>query len=244
MEDQRILLNDLAVHGNDSLVTTTALSKTFDGLDGPVWAVHDVHIEILTGQFVALVGASGSGKSTLVSLLAGLESPSEGRVQILGRDLQELAESERTAIRRRSIGVVFQANNLINELTALENVALPLEADGVSTGSAMDLARRSLERVHMADLAHRYPYQLSGGQQQRVGIARSIVGKRSLLLADEPTGALDSSNTDELFRLIREMCDSGLGALVATHDSLVSSYADRILQISDGRVVELPKLVN
>lgn len=194
------------------------------------------------GQLIAVMGPSGSGKSTLLSLAGALDTPTQGTVRIQGRDLATLSRDTLAALRRRLIGYVFQELNLLPGLTALENVALPLELDGVALRAARDEARAALEGVHMGSLAHRFPDDLSGGEQQRVAIARAFVGPRALLLADEPTGALDSATGEVVMQLLRARCDEGRTAVVVTHDARHATWADRVLHLRDGRLDEAPSM--
>lgn len=201
-----------------------------------VWAVRHVDLEIGFGELVGLMGASGSGKTTLIGLCAGLDDATTGSVLVAGADLGAMSQNERADLRLSSIGVVFQDNNLIDELSAMENVALPLEVAGLPRRRAWEMAGKALAACDVAELAGRRPGELSGGQQQRVGIARALVGDRRILLADEPTGALDRGNTRQLFELIRRRCDGGVAAVIATHDASVAAYADRVVEIEDGRL--------
>lgn len=201
-----------------------------------VWAAREVDLTVRPGDFVCIHGVSGSGKSTLVNLLAGLEVADSGSVRVAGSELTTATEQERSQLRLTRVGVVFQDHNLIEEFTALENVSLPLEARGVPLSEAQAEAGAWLGKVGLAGLESRLPTQLSGGQRQRVGIARALVGGRSVLLADEPTGALDSTATLELFRLIRELCDGGLLAVVCSHDVRCRTMADSVYEVVDGRL--------
>jgi len=203
-----------------------------------VRALGSVRFDVRAGELVAVMGPSGSGKSTLLAIAGALDRPTEGRVLLEGHDLATLAPSALAALRRRVIGYVFQDLNLLPGLTALENVALPLELDGAALVEARDEAREALERVRLAHLADRFPDDLSGGEQQRVAIARAFVGPRSLLLADEPTGALDSVNGELVMRLLRAQCDAGRTAVLVTHDATHAAWADRVLYLRDGRVVD------
>jgi len=212
------------------------LGRRFATPPDDVWAVRDVSLSVRTASFVCLLGASGSGKSTLLGLLGGLDRPTTGTVSVLGHELSALDEDVRADLRLTSVGIVFQDNNLIDELTALENVALPLEAGGMHPREAAAHAQAALATCGLAGVGGRWPSELSGGQRQRVGIARAVVGPRRLLLADEPTGALDSANTRSLFEQIRRMCDRGVTAIVATHDHSVLSYADAAYEMVDGQV--------
>jgi putative ABC transport system ATP-binding protein len=215
-----------------------AVSKTYlDGAD-EVHALRDVDLTVEAGKMVAVMGPSGSGKSTLLTIAGALESPTSGEVLVAGQPLSEMSRNDRSRLRRRAIGYVFQDFNLLPGLTAAENVALPLELDGLSAGKARAAGLRALATLDLADRASRFPDQLSGGERQRVAIARAVVGDRRLLLADEPTGALDSINGEAVMRLILAACKTGLAAVVVTHDAQLASWADRVVFIRDGRIVD------
>jgi putative ABC transport system ATP-binding protein len=199
-----------------------------------VRALGPVSFEVAPGELVAIMGPSGSGKSTLLALAGALDVPSDGRVRVQGRDLASLSAAALAALRRRAIGYVFQDLNLLPGLTALENVAMPLELDGVAPGLARRDAGEALEDLGLAQLAHRFPDDLSGGEQQRVAIARAFVGPRALLLADEPTGALDSAAGERVMRLLRAHCDCGRTVVLVTHDPAHAAWADRVLKLRDG----------
>ncbi|RKF25567.1 ABC transporter ATP-binding protein [Micromonospora globbae] len=201
-----------------------------------MWAARDVDFEARPGEFVCIYGASGSGKSTLLNLMAGLDLADSGEIQVSGIDVTTANESQRAQLRLETVGVVFQEHNLIEEFTAVENVALPSEARGVPAEAARSEATDQLRRVGLEGLDNRLPRQLSGGQRQRVGIARALTGQRAVLLADEPTGALDSAATQELFALIRSLCDQGVTAVVCSHDRRCRDYADTRYEIIDGRL--------
>ncbi|WP_446218702.1 ABC transporter ATP-binding protein [Micromonospora sp. IBHARD004] len=214
------------------------VSKTYlDGAD-EVHALREVHLSVEAGKMVAVMGPSGSGKSTLLTIAGALESPTAGEVLVAGRSLSSMSRDDRARLRRRAIGYVFQDFNLLPGLTAAENVALPLELDGVSAGRARAAGLRALEELGLADRASRFPDQLSGGERQRVAIARAVVGDRRLLLADEPTGALDSANGEAVMRLVLSACKRGLAAVVVTHDAQLASWADQVVFIRDGRIVD------
>jgi putative ABC transport system ATP-binding protein len=214
------------------------VSKSYlDGVD-EVHALREVDLSVEAGKMVAVMGPSGSGKSTLLTIAGALESPTAGEVFVAGHSLSSMTRDDRARLRRRAIGYVFQDFNLLPGLTAAENVALPLELDGVSAGKARAAGLRALEELGLAERASRFPDQLSGGERQRVAIARAIVGDRRLLLADEPTGALDSTNGEAVMRLILAACRRGLAAVVVTHDAQLASWADRVVFIRDGRVVD------
>ncbi len=203
-----------------------------------VRALGPVSFEVAPGQLVAIMGPSGSGKSTLLALAGALDQPTEGRVLVDDHDLATLTPGALAALRRRVIGFVFQDLNLLPGLTAIENVALPLELDGVAQREARATAQDALEGVRMAALAHRFPDDLSGGEQQRVAIARAFVGPRGLLLADEPTGALDSATGEVVMRLLRAQCDRGRTVVLVTHDQAHVRWADRVLRLRDGLLVD------
>jgi len=184
------------------------------------------------------MGASGSGKSTLLTIAGTLEDSSSGEVLVDGVDVSRMSRNAKARLRRRSIGYVFQDYNLLAGLTAAENVALPLELDGLSTRKATAAGMRILDELGLADRATHYPDQLSGGERQRVSIARAVVGERRLLLADEPSGALDSTNGEAVMRLILAACRRGVAAVVVTHDAQLASWADRVVFLRDGRIVD------
>jgi putative ABC transport system ATP-binding protein len=214
------------------------VSKTYlDGAD-EVHALREVSLTVEAGKMVAVMGPSGSGKSTLLTIAGALESPTAGEALVAGRPLSSMSRDDRARLRRRSIGFVFQDFNLLPGLTAAENVAMPLELDGVPAGRARAAGLRALEDLGLADRASRFPDQLSGGERQRVAIARAVVGDRRLLLADEPTGALDSVSGEAVMRLVVAACKRGLAAVVVTHDAQLASWADRVVFIRDGRVVD------
>jgi len=203
-----------------------------------VTALHEVSFTAYAGELVAVMGPSGSGKSTLLTLAGGLDSPTSGAVRVAGTDLSALGQKGRAAMRRTSIGYVFQDFNLIPALTAVENVALPRELDGAGSRSARRAALAALEEVGIGDLTKRFPDEMSGGQQQRVAIARAIVGERRLILADEPTGALDSETGEDILRLIRARCDAGAAGVLVTHEARHAAWADRVVFLRDGVIVD------
>jgi putative ABC transport system ATP-binding protein len=215
-----------------------SVSKTYlDGAD-EVHALREVDLSVEAGRMVAVMGPSGSGKSTLLTIAGALESPTAGEVLVAGRPLSSMSREDRARLRRRAIGYVFQDFNLLPGLTAAENVALPLELDGMSARKARAAGLRVLAELGLDDRASRFPDQLSGGERQRVAIARAVVGDRRLVLADEPTGALDSANGEAVMRLVLAACKRGLAAVVVTHDAQLASWADRVVFIRDGRVVD------
>src|SRR5690242_8245051 len=206
--------------------------------DLAVQALRAVSFTAYAGELVAVMGPSGSGKSTLLTLAGGLDSPTSGAVRVEGTDLAALGQKGRAAMRRTAIGYVFQDFNLIPALTAVENVALPRELDGAGARAARRAALAALGEVGIADLASRFPDEMSGGQQQRVAIARAIVGQRRLILADEPTGALDSETGEDILRLIRARCDAGAAGVLVTHEARHAAWADRVVFLRDGVVVD------
>lgn len=220
----------------DVLLSLTGVSRSFVSEAETVWAVREANLTADAGDFVCVFGASGSGKSTLINVIAGLDSPDCGEIVVDSHEVVHLDENARARLRLQTVGVVFQEYNLIEEFTALENVALPLEALGASFKDASSQAATQLARVGLAGLGDRLPRQLSGGQRQRVGIARALVGDRRILLADEPTGSLDSKASLELFALIRALCDGGTVALVSSHDPRCQEYADVVYEMVDGRL--------
>ncbi len=222
---------------------TTALelrqvSKTYGSGPTEVRALREVDLAVERGELVAIMGPSGSGKSTLLTIAGSLEEASSGHVLVDGVDLATVSRSDRAKMRRRSIGYVFQDFNLLPGLTASENVTLPLELDGVRAGAARATGLAALEELDVAEHADRYPDELSGGERQRVAIARAIVGERGLLLADEPTGALDSVNGEAVMRLLRAATQRGVAGVVVTHEAKLASWADRVVFLRDGQVID------
>ncbi|WP_179665433.1 ABC transporter ATP-binding protein [Nocardioides panaciterrulae] len=203
-----------------------------------VVALREVSFAAHAGELVAVMGPSGSGKSTLLTLAGGLDEPTSGAVRVEGSDLATLGHPGRARMRRTSIGYVFQDFNLIPALTAAENVALPLELDGVRAREARRAARAALDEVGIGDLADRFPDEMSGGQQQRVAIARAVVGERRLILADEPTGALDTQTGEDVLTLLRARCDAGAAGVLVTHEARHAAWADRVVFLRDGVVVD------
>ncbi|NUP00229.1 MAG: ABC transporter ATP-binding protein [Nonomuraea sp.] len=203
---------------------------------GQVRALRGVSLEVGQGELVAVMGPSGSGKSTLLNVAGGLDRPTTGTVLIEGRDLGKIRDL--AALRRGSVGYVFQDLNLIPSLTAAENVMLPRELDGVRARQARGEALAVLADVGAEEIADRFPEELSGGQRQRVAIARALVGERRLLLADEPTGALDTATGDEVLTLLRNRCDAGVAVLLVTHEPRYAAWADRVVYLRDGLIAE------
>jgi putative ABC transport system ATP-binding protein len=214
------------------------VSKDYGTGPSQVHALSSVDLAVERGELVAIMGPSGSGKSTLLTIAGSLEEPSSGQVLVDGLDLATVSRADRSTMRRRSIGYVFQDFNLLPGLTAIENAALPLELDGVRAKVAQVAASEALEQLDVAELAERYPDDLSGGERQRIAIARAIVGERALLLADEPTGALDSVNGEAVMRLLRAATHRGVASVVVTHEAQLASWADRVVFLRDGRVVD------
>lgn len=203
-----------------------------------VQALRGVNLVVKPGELVAVMGPSGSGKSTLLTIAGALESPSEGRVLVGGTDLSDLSRNERARFRRRYVGYVFQDYNLLAGLTAAENVSLPLELDGVKARPARQAALEALAGLGLDDRAGRFPDELSGGERQRVAIARAVVGGRRLLLADEPSGALDSANGEAVMRLVRSTCRDDVAGVVVTHDAQLAAWADRVVFLRDGAIAD------
>jgi putative ABC transport system ATP-binding protein len=203
-----------------------------------VQALRGVSFAAYAGELVAVMGPSGSGKSTLLTIAGGLDQPTSGAVTVEGTDLARLGQADRARMRRTSIGYVFQGFNLIPALTAAENVALPRELEGIPTRQARAEAQQALEEVGIPHLADRFPDDMSGGQQQRVAIARAVVAERRLILADEPTGALDTETGEEILRLLRARCDAGAAGVLVTHEARHAAWADRVVFLRDGVVVD------
>jgi putative ABC transport system ATP-binding protein len=221
-----------------SVLELRGVSKTYGAGSAAVQALRGVDLSVDAGAMVAVMGPSGSGKSTLLTIAGSLEDPTSGEVLVGGAALSGMSRNDKARLRRRSIGYVFQDFNLMPGLTAAENVALPLELDGVTARKARAAGMRALDELGLADRASRFPDELSGGERQRVAIARAVVGERRLLLADEPSGALDSVNGEAVMRLVHEACKRGVAAVVVTHDAQLASWADRVVFLRDGRVVD------
>ena len=221
-----------------SLLELRRVSKSYGAGATEVHAIKDVDLFVDRGSLVAVMGPSGSGKSTLLTIAGSLEKPTSGEVLIGGKSLATMSRNDKARLRRRTVGYVFQDFNLLAGLTAVENVSLPLELDGLSQRKAHEAGMAALEGLGLADRALHYPDELSGGERQRVAIARAVVGDRHLLLADEPSGALDSTNSEAVMRMILTACKQGVAAVVVTHDAELASWADRVLFLRDGRVVD------
>jgi putative ABC transport system ATP-binding protein len=214
------------------------VSKTYGEGAAEVRALAGVDLAVAAGQMVAVMGPSGSGKSTLLTIAGSLEEPDTGEVLVAGASLGKMSRSAKARLRRRAVGYVFQDFNLLPGLTAAENVALPLELDGVSARTARSAGLRALEDLGLAEASSRFPDELAGGERQRVAIARAVAGERRLLLADEPSGALDSANAEAVMRLIHNACKRGVAAVVVTHDAQLASWADRVVFLRDGRIID------
>jgi putative ABC transport system ATP-binding protein len=223
---------------NGSLIQLQGIRKVFYTDEVETHALADVHLEIKQGDYVSIAGPSGCGKTTLLSLLGLLDTPTEGTYLLEGRPVANLSAAERARIRNRRIGFIFQAFNLIGDLTVYENVELPLTYRGMPGAERRQRGQAALEKVGMSHRAKHYPAQLSGGQQQRVAVARAVVGDPAILLADEPTGNLDSTNGEAVMELLRELHRGGATVCMVTHDPRYAQHADRTVQLFDGRVVD------
>jgi putative ABC transport system ATP-binding protein len=221
-----------------SLLELHQISKSYGEGATAVLALDCIDLSVDEGHLVAVMGPSGSGKSTLLTIAGSLEEPTSGEVSIDGASLRAMSRNDKARLRRRTIGYVFQDFNLLPGLTAAENVSLPLELDGISARKAHQAGLVALEQLGLADRAEHFPDQLSGGERQRVAIARSVVGERRLLLADEPSGALDSTNSEAVMRMILDACKRGVAAVVVTHDAHLASWADRVFFLRDGHAVD------
>jgi putative ABC transport system ATP-binding protein len=223
---------------SESLIKLDGIKKVFYTDEVETHALADVHFEIAKGEYVAISGPSGCGKSTLLSILGLLDSPTDGSYVLNGRPVQGLSLPERARIRNREIGFIFQSFNLIGDLTVYENVELPLTYRGMPAAERKAAAMEALEKVGMGHRAKHLPSQLSGGQQQRVAVARALAGKPAVLLADEPTGNLDSKNGDSVMALLADLHKAGATIVMVTHDARFARNADRTIHIFDGRVVQ------
>ena len=221
-----------------SVLRMREVSRTYGEGHAAVTALQGFSLTVSEGELVAVMGPSGSGKSTMLQIAGGLDAPTQGRVDVDGIDLTELDRDGLAAVRRRHVGYVFQDLNLVRTLTLAENVALPLELDGLGRRAARTAAREALSGVEILDLADRFPDEVSGGQRQRAAIARSVVGDRRLLLADEPTGALDSNTGDAVMRLLRAHVDAGAAGVMVTHDARLAGWADRVVFLRDGQMID------
>ncbi|MFI6450132.1 ABC transporter ATP-binding protein [Streptosporangium amethystogenes] len=222
----------------DPVVRLAEVTRTHGEGPQAVTALRGVSLDVGAGELVAVMGPSGSGKSTLLNLAGGLERPTSGSVTVEGTPLASLSVRELAGLRRRHVGYVFQDLNLIPSLTAVENVTLPRELDGVAFKIARREALEVLAEVGLGEVADRFPDEISGGQRQRVAIARALVGERRLLLADEPTGALDTPTGDDILRLLRTRCDAGAAVLLVTHEPRYAAWADRVVFLRDGEIAD------
>jgi len=207
-------------------------------------ALRGVDAVVEPGEFLAIMGPSGCGKSTLLHVMGGIDQPTSGRVLLDGQDFGSLSDTERSIVRRRRLGFVFQKMNLLPTLSALENVALPLRIDGAARKTAQDQARQALDRVGLAKRMSHFPHEMSGGEQQRVAIARALVARPAVVLADEPTGALDSANGQSILLLLRECANQGQTVVMVTHDMLMARQADRLLVMHDGQITNTAAMLD
>ncbi|WP_163167953.1 ABC transporter ATP-binding protein [Arthrobacter sp. Alg241-R88] len=228
----------MSVQGPQQVLELAGVSKTFGEGATAVAALRDVDLTISAGEFVAVMGPSGSGKSSLLALAGGLDRPTSGSVFVESTPLAGLGLNDLARLRRRAVGYVFQDFNLVPTLTAAENVALPLELDGTASRKAHRQAMDALRQVGIPELADRFMDQMSGGQQQRVAIARAVVGQRRLILADEPTGALDSTTGQGVMEVLRSRAEAGAAVMLVTHEARHAAWADRVVFLRDGRIVD------
>lgn len=214
------------------------MCKVYNPGENEVWALDHVSLEVQKGEFVAIIGHSGSGKSTLMNMLGCLDVPTSGEYYLNGKDVSELGDNQLSEIRNEEIGFIFQGFNLISNLTAIENVELPLIYRGIGRGERHKLAMEALNMVGLEKRIHHKPAEMSGGQQQRVAIARAIAAKPPVILADEPTGNLDSASTKEIMGILRSLHDTGRSVILITHDNDIAEQAKRVVRILDGKIVE------
>jgi putative ABC transport system ATP-binding protein len=238
MNDARTASAPSARYAVPAVLELRGVSKVYGSGPAEVHALRQADLSVQAGSMVAVMGPSGSGKSTLLTIAGSLEDPTSGEVLVGGVPLAGMSRGAKARLRRRTIGYVFQDFNLLPGLTAAENVALPLELDGVPVRRARAAGLRALDGLGLAGRANRYPDQLSGGERQRVAIARAVAGERRLLLADEPSGALDSANGETVIGLIRAACRQGMAAVVVTHDAQLASLADRVVYLRDGQLAD------
>ncbi len=228
-----------------AIIEIRDLKKTYKLGSERVRALKNINLDIEKGEICCVLGTSGSGKSTLLNMLAGLEKPTRGSVKIKGTEITKLNEKKLAKFRQQHLGFVFQSYNLLNQLTALENVAMPLMFKGIPRKKRDKIAAKMLKNVSLGNRMKHKPSQMSGGQQQRVGIARAFVTKPSVIFADEPTGNLDSHTTEEVMKLMVEMCRKhGLTLVLVTHDLGISEYADKIVHIIDGEITSIEKNIS
>ncbi len=219
------------------MIKTTGLTKVYTTMEVETTALRQVNFEVRAGEFVAVMGPSGCGKSTLLHLLGLLDIASEGTYMLLDQDVSQCSERQRATLRKHHIGFVFQSFNLIDDLTVFENVELPLIYQGVRTAERRQRVNAILERMQIALRAHHFPQQLSGGQQQRVAVSRAVIAQPALLLADEPTGNLDSTHGQEVMQLLTELNDEGITIVMVTHSPDYAAYSHRVVHLFDGRIV-------
>jgi putative ABC transport system ATP-binding protein len=224
------------------MITLSNIKKVFRTEEIDTWALREVSLEVKKGEFVAIMGPSGCGKTTLLNIMGLLDTPTEGIYTFDGKDVSQLSEKERTKIRKGTIGFVFQSFNLIDDLNVYENVELPLLYMGVPAKKRRERVEAILDRMAMSHRRKHFPCQLSGGQQQRIAIARAVVGEPRIILADEPTGNLDSKNSNEVMDLLCELHKKGTTIVMVTHSQHNASFADRIINLYDGQIVEQTEL--
>lgn len=229
----------MSENGNYPAIQLMNVSKVYKQGKVEVHALHDVSLSIGLGRFVAIMGASGSGKSTILHIMAGLTTPTSGEVRLLGKTLNMKKDAELTRFRRKSVGLVFQDFNLLPTMNALENVCLPMIIDGAKFNDVREDAEKLLKLVGLEDRINHHPDELSGGQQQRVAIARSLINRAPLILADEPTGNLDSKTGEQVLTLMRRLTQNSKRSIVmVTHDPKAAAYADQVITVSDGQILE------
>ena len=233
---------DIPLKGAWGSITLTNIKKVFRTEEIDTWALREVSLEVKEGEFVAIMGPSGCGKTTLLNIMGLLDTPTEGTYMLNGKDVSQLPERERTNIRRGTIGFVFQSFNLIDDLDVYENVELPLLYMGVPAKERKKRVTEMLDRMAMSHRRKHFPCQLSGGQQQRVAVARAVVSNPKIILADEPTGNLDSKNSKEVMDLLLQLHEQGTTIVMVTHSQHNASFADRIINLFDGQIVEHTEL--
>lgn len=221
----------------EPMVEVDRVTRIFRGAGAEVRAVDDVTLHVGRGEFMAIVGRSGSGKTTLLNLIAGLDQPDEGRILVDGAEVSTFNDRQMTEFRRHQVGFVFQSFGLLPLLSAEENVDLALRIAGAGFGERRERTRELLALVGLTERAHHRPYELSGGEQQRVAVARALANRPALIIADEPTGELDSTTGAQIFALLRDVADAGVTVIAATHDPFVMEHVDRVLEMSDGRML-------
>lgn len=230
--------NEIGGNGAEALIRLSGVTKVFLTDEVETHALAGIHLDIREGEYISIAGPSGCGKTTLLSILGLLDSPSQGSYALKGHEVANLSFADRARVRNREIGFIFQSFNLIGDLSVFENVELPLTYRGMSAGDRKALVTEALERVGMAHRGKHLPSQLSGGQQQRVAVARALGGRPAILLADEPTGNLDSRNGEAVMQLLRELHQGGATICMVTHDERFAQHADRTVHLFDGQIVE------